>query len=193
MKAFILCIAILSMIGCNLASFPPPPPGGGGDGGSGAAEPVGGASHGGAGGGTTIGSGGNGPCVCEALPECADPDNFTAWCGAYGPGPFGAVRCTGCDESECAIQIGPIPVCLDAPLWCCGVNFNPPPVPTEHYCEGTVMCEVAPAVFSVLCSYEENVTAIDPVAAAQVLLAKCQAEHKDTPCGLWTLECFAAE
>lgn len=129
------------------------------------------------------------PCVCDALPECAPPSDFDAWCTGQGPGPFGAARCHDCPVTECEVQPGPLPDCLTDPLWCCTVDFNPAPQPTEFHCVGNVMCEVSPDVFEIVCDYDENVTALDPVEAALVLVAECNADHPGYKCGLWTLEC----
>lgn len=154
--------------------------GGGGDGGD---------SAGGGGDGGT-GEGPPGTCLCDPVPECSDPGNFTSWCGAQGPGPYAATACANCAPSECAPQPGGDPSCFGGALWCCTYNFNPPPQPKTFHCVGGVACEVGDYVFDVLCTYDENVTALTETAAVLLLLEECRTKYPQYSCGLWDLACF---
>lgn len=179
---FAVCTCVFLLSGCQPDSSATK----GGEGGFGGTA----TAAGGAGG--VLDPGGDGPCVCEPVPECSDPADFKAWCSGYGPGVNGATRCKGCGPTECTSQPGDPPACFDSELWCCVEDFNPEPVPKLFVCIGSVMCETAPDTFEVVCDYEEDVTALDAKAAAASLVAQCNAENPTYKCGLWTLECEAA-
>lgn len=164
--------------------------------GCGAQPPLTSSSGGGEGGGSN-GSGGegggsstSGTCLCEPVPACADPNNFTLWCEGHGPGPFGATACAGCAPSACLQQPGPLPACFAAELWCCVHDFNPAPEPQTFHCYGGVACEVENGTFTTLCSYDEDVSALDATAALQLLLEECQKEFPQYPCGVLDLVCL---
>ncbi len=156
--------------------------GGGGDGGAGGVTEAGG----------TAGAGGNTPpgmCQCDPVPACANPSNFTDWCTYYGAGPFPATSCTNCEPKECTHQFGPTPACFDSALWCCTYDFNPAPQPKTFHCVGGVACEVGEDIFDVLCTYDEDVVALDSTAAMLLLLKECRKKYPQYSCGLWDLVC----
>lgn len=188
MKQLMIALFACWLSGCG-SPLPPSTSSGenGGDGGAGGGS--GGLATGGTDAGGSGGGGAPGTCLCEPVPACSNPSDFTGWCGGYGPGPFAATNCTNCAATECQAQPGPLPACFDSALWCCTHDFNPAPQPQTFHCEGGVACELDPDVFSVLCTYDEDVTALTDTDAVLLLLNKCKKKYPQYSCGLWDLTC----